>query len=232
VSSSDNLGEALGKLLSTLDNVRHKTVNLHRKPYDVREAKEESMKRANHLLRCVLFGAVGFGIGGAVSGQLIMLLSGLVPGLVGLPLTLFVGGALGGAALGLALRDWRRVVVLALLGVLGLTVGVMAGLILGSFFNYAEVPTTVMVGAVVGTSLGAAFLDWRTILALAVAGAVGFGVGTLPADFVRFSIPILRQLGEAGSYAITGIIGGASLGAALGYLEQRKLAEERRPRVR
>ena len=188
--------------------------------------------RAGSIIRFVFFGAVGFGVGGAISGQLLMFLPGLVPGLVGLPLTLFLVGALGGAALGLALRDWRRVVILALLGALGLTVGVMAGLILGSFFNYPEVPITVMVGAVVGTSLGVAFLDWRTILALAVAGAVGFGVGTLPADFVRFSIPMLKQLGEAGSITITGIIGGASLGAALGYLEHRKLTEERRPRVR
>jgi hypothetical protein len=183
------------------------------------------------VIRFVAFGAVGFGIGGAISGPLLMFLPGLVPGLVGLPLTLFVGGAVGGAGLGLALREWRRVVILAVLGAVGLTVGVMAALILGSFINYSEVPIRVMVGAVVGTSLGVAFLDWRTILALAVAGAVGFGIGSLPADFVRFSIPILRQLGEAGSYAITGIIGGASLGAALAYLERRKLVEERRERV-
>ena len=84
----------------------------------------------------------------------------------------------------------------------------------------------------VGASLGAAFLDWTTIVALAVAGAVGFSIGSLPADSLRFSIPIFRQLGEAGSVAITGIIGGATLGAALGYLENRKLATERRPRVR
>jgi hypothetical protein len=90
----------------------------------------------------------------------------------------------------------------------------------------------VILGAVVGASLGAAFLDWRTIPALAVADAVGFGVGILPADFARFSIPILRQLGEAGSFAITGIIGGASLGAVLGYLEKRRLIAGQRPRVR
>jgi hypothetical protein len=32
--------------------------------------------------------------------------------------------------------------------------------------------------------------------------------------------------------AITGTFGGASLGAALGYLEKRRLGEERGPRVR
>jgi fucose permease len=173
--------------------------------------------RAMSVLRFVVLGAVGFG------------LVGVIP----LPLNVLIGGAVGGASLGLALKDWRRVVILALLGEVGLIVGVFAGLALGSFFfNYSEVPIVAMVGAVVGASLGAAFGDWRTIVALAVAGAVGFSVGNLPADSLRFSIPILRQLGEGGSIVIIGIIGGASLGAALGYLEQRRLAEGQRPRVR
>jgi hypothetical protein len=185
--------------------------------------------RAMSVMRFVVLGAVGFGIGGAIGSLLIMYL----PGGVALLLTILIGGAVGGASLGLAFGDWRRVVVLAMLGALGLTLGVFAGLTLGSFFfNYSEVATVAIVGAVVGASLGAAFGDWRTILALVVAGAVGFSVGTLPADFVRFSIPILRQLGEGGSFAITGTIGGASLGAALGYLEYRKLAQGQRPRVR
>ncbi len=172
--------------------------------------------RVTSVLRFVILGAVGFG------------LVGVIP----LPLNVLIGGAVAGASLGLALMDWRRVVILALLGDIGLFVGVVMGVGIGSFFNYSEVPIVAIVGAVVGASLGAAFQDWRTIVALAVAGAVGFSVGNLPADSLRFSIPILRQLGEGGSIVIIGTIGGASLGAALGYLESRKLAEERRPRVR
>ena len=135
--------------------------------------------------------------------------------------------------MGLALMDFRRVLTLALLGALGLAVGIMAGLIIGSRFFYfsSDLPITITVGAVVGASLGVAFKDWRAILVLVVAGAVGFSVGNLPADFIRFSIPILRQLGETGSIAITGTIGGASLGAALAYLEYRKLAQGQRPRA-
>ncbi len=177
--------------------------------------------RAMSMMRFILCGAVGFGIGGAIGTFLF-------------PLGIFLGGAVGGASLGLALKDWRRVVILALLGALGLFVGVLAGLILvgvsagltlGSFFfNYSEVPIAATVGAVVGASLGAALSDWRTIVALAAAGAVGFYVGDLPADFVRFYIPMLRQLGESGSYVVIGLVGGASLGATLGYLESRKLA--------
>ena len=185
--------------------------------------------RATSVLRFVLFGAVGFGIGGATGSLGVFYMPG-----VGLLLGPLIGGAVGGASLGLALMDFRRVLILALLGALGLAVGIMAGLIIGSRFFYfsSDLPITMTVGAVVGASLGVAFKDWRAILVLVVAGAVGFSVGNLPADFIRFSIPILRQLGETGSIAITGTIGGASLGAALAYLENRKLAEEQRPRVR
>lgn len=170
------------------------------------------------VMRFVLFGAVGFGIGGTLP----------------LPLNVLVGGAVRGAALALALKDWGRVVILTVLGELGLIVGAMAGLgISHSLFRSSEVAVMAVVGAMVGASLGAAFLDWKTILTLAVAGAVGFSVGSLAGGSLGFSIPIIRQLlGAAGSIAITGIIGGASLGAALGYLEQRRLTSERRPRVR
>jgi hypothetical protein len=74
-----------------------------------------------------------------------------------------------------------------------------------------------------------AFLDWRTVLGLAVAGAVGFGVGLLAGGLLRATFPIIRGVG---SIAITGVIGGAFLGATLGHLERRTLAEEQRPRVR
>jgi hypothetical protein len=188
--------------------------------------RQETM-RATSMMRFIVLGAVGVGVGGATSSFIVFHL----PGQVALPLTLLIAGAVGGASLGLAMKDFRRVVILAGLGGLGLFIGVFAGLILGAFFNYSEVLIAAMVGAVVGASLGLAFGDWRTIVALALAGAVGFSVGSLPADSLRFSIPILRQLGEGGSIAIIGTIGGASLGAALGYLESRKLAERQRPRV-
>jgi hypothetical protein len=176
--------------------------------------------RAMSVIGFVVLGAVGFGIGGAIGTFLF-------------PFGILLGGAVGGASLGLALRDFRRVVILAGLGALGLLVGVFAGLTLwAGFFNYSEVPIAAIVGAVVGALLGAAFREWRTIVALAVAGAVGFGAGYWLVQFIGASIPILRQLGEGGSIVITGIIGGASLGAALGYLEYRNLAQGQRPRVR
>ena len=185
--------------------------------------------RATGVMRFVVFGAVRFGIGGAIYGPS----SFLLPGIVAVLLALLAGGAVGGASLGLSLKDFRQVLILAVLGALGLTVGVFAGLIIGSsFFNYSEVAIGAIVGAVVGASLGVPFLDWRTIVALVVAGAVGFGVGVPVGDDLPASFPILRGPAGAESYAIAGLIGGASLGAALGYLEHRKLAAEREPRVR
>jgi hypothetical protein len=176
--------------------------------------------RATSVMRFVLFGAAGFGIGGAI-------------GVATLSLIPF-GGAVGGASLGLALRDWRKAVVLALLGAMGLTVGVFVTLVLAATLSYASGPMGAVVGTVVGASLGVAFWDWRTIFALAVAGGLGFGVGllawdllqwdSLPSMVVRFSLSI--------SVVVTGLLGGAFLGAVLGLLEKRKLNEERGPRVR
>ncbi len=186
--------------------------------------------RAMSVMRFVVFGAVGFGVSGIIVGalwHLAFLFSFQAAGL------LFVlSGAVGGASLGLALKDFRQTVILALHGTGGVILGVPIGVSLGSFFNYSEVAIAAFMGAIVGALLGVAFGDWRTILALAVAGAVGFGVGLLAGDFLRASLPILRQVGEVGNIAAAGSVGGASLGAALGYLEKRKLNEERGPRVR
>lgn len=76
--------------------------------------------RTTSLLRFVTFGTVGFGVGGAITRPLSMLL----PGMVAVPFTVLIAGAVGGAALGLALKDFRRTLILAVLGALGLTVGV------------------------------------------------------------------------------------------------------------
>jgi hypothetical protein len=174
------------------------------------------------LVRCSVLGAVGFGVGGAIA---VLSMLGPIP----FPLSVLVGGAFGGASLGLALKDWRKVAILALLGALGLAVGVFATLTVASYVNYSSIPLGALVGVVVGASLGVAFLDWRKVLGLAVVGAVGFGVGLLAGGLLRASFPIIRGVG---SIPFTGVIGGALLGVALGYLERRRLTEEQRPRVR
>ena len=114
------------------------------------------MREAMSMMRFTLLGAVGFGIGVAIATSLI-------------PVGILLGGAVGGAALGLALKDCRRAVFLALLGALG----VMSGLAVGSFFNYPVMPIAAFVGAILGAALGLAFGDWRRVLILGVVGSVG-----------------------------------------------------------
>jgi len=178
--------------------------------------------RLSGLTGFVILGALGFGAGGAIA-----VLSMLWP--ISLSLSVLVGGAVGGASLGLALRDWRRAMILAMLGTLGLTAGIFATLGFASYFAYSPAPLGALVGAVVGASLGVAFLDWRTILALGLAGALGFGIGFLAGDLLRASFPVIKGLG---SIVVAGMIGGASLGATLGILETRRPAGGRGQRVR
>jgi len=159
--------------------------------------------------RFALFGAVGFGIGGLILDV------GPVPGMIGSPIM----GALGGAALGLALR--RRAIALGLTGAIGLLVGILAVLPLaldehrpfggdwdGVFFG-------AIMGTILGAALGLALWDWRKIMGLALAGAIGFGIGFGIGFAIFMSAIDMTIIG-----LLSGIIGGAFLGAALGYLER------------
>ena len=86
------------------------------------------------VMRFVLFGAGGFGIGWALLGALGggfplawgvgMVLGGVIfsgdfPALLLYTPVLSLGGAFGGAMLGLAYKDFRRVLILAVLGAVG-----------------------------------------------------------------------------------------------------------------
>jgi hypothetical protein len=163
--------------------------------------------RAMSVLRFVVLGAIGFGVGWGIFG------------------TIPVGGAVGGASLGLALKDVRKAIILALLGGLGellavLIVGINVVVFAGPLISDYPWKMAALAGTMVGASLGIGFADWKRVVALAATGTVGFGVGGAIA-------------GTSQSwFLVAGLIGGTSLGAALGYLEQRRLAEERSPRVR
>jgi hypothetical protein len=216
--------------------------------------------RATSVMRFVVLGAVGFGIGWAVAG---LFNSGftaiydpssetLVFGRgVDLPpwwvmglerfswLSWFVAGACGGAGLGLALGSWKRVVALAGAGALGFGVGnaLLFALSLLFFFPLL-IPVSLWMGALGGLMLGVALADWRRAVLLGLAGMVGFGVGgAVAADLGIYveGIDVGPPLYQPGLYVLVlgmvGPIGGASLEGALGYSEYRKLAAERRPRV-
>jgi hypothetical protein len=197
--------------------------------------------RATSVLRSVVFGAVGFGIGLAVAGffnsVFIAITAPMFP--VGrgaeLPpwwatwpphLSWFFAGACGGASLGLALGSRKRVVALAVAGSLGFGVGFFVFFVLAFLFGFSLVG--VGMGALGGLMLGLALADWKGVVLLGLAGMAGFGVGgaiaaalgmpVLGIDWERpASLLVLYVLVQG----IVGVVGGASLGAALGYLERQ-----------
>jgi hypothetical protein len=202
--------------------------------------------RTLSVTRFIIYGAVGFGLGWAIAG---FLSSGFLamtnPVLQtppwwaeGLPqMAYFLGGALGGAALGAAIGTWKRVVTLALAGAVGFGMGSIIFFVLAFLFGFP--PVSVGMGALGGILLGLALADWRGVVLLGLSGMVGFGVGDaiatalgMPQFAFDWEQPPLWQMQFVLVQGMVGIIGGASMGAALGYLEGRKLVQERSPRVR
>jgi hypothetical protein len=192
------------------------------------------------MMRFVVLGALGFGVGGTIAAACWPLAFVTY----GASALLFIlSGAIGGASLGLALGDRRRTAILALLGTIGFTLGGIVALVIGfGYLSGSEEYGTrgamgIAAGAIVGASLALAFGDWqRRIVVFTLAGGGGFGVGVVIGTFALQGMLgedfLVGTSGTIVLFAITGIVGGASLGAALGYLEDRKLASERRPRVR
>jgi len=120
------------------------------------------------------WGAVGFGIGGAIEGTVWVALEARY---LGIP----IFGAIGGVSLGLALEGWKRAVVLALAGAIGFGVGFLIGffivLAVWEPMYYIEgLFLGAVGGSVGGASLGLALRNWGKAGLLALAGAVGFGV--------------------------------------------------------
>ncbi len=197
----------------------------------MQEQKEPVERRS--IPAFILWGAVGFGIGGAVGG-IITVYTHTGYGFFGFPIM----GVAGGAALGLTLKGWRKAGRLARAGAIGFLIGHLFsfgfGMGLGEILvqrqqsvgNTLEmvifVLMGVILGAVSGASLGLALKDRKGAGLLALAGAVGFGV-TEP--FVLGVLPgLLGQtvLLQVMPLCISGIVGGAALGAALGYVEKMK----------
>ena len=197
--------------------------------------------RATSVLRFVIFGAVGFGIGLAVAGffnsVFIALTAPMFPPGRGaeLPpwwatwpphLSWFFAGACGGAALGLALRSSKRIIALAVAGSLGFGVGFFIFFVLAFLFGFSQVG--VGIGALSGLMLGLALADWKGVVLLGLAGMVGFGAGGaiaaalgMPLLGIDWEQPPLLLMLYVLVQGMVGVIGGASLGAALGYLDGR-----------
>jgi hypothetical protein len=209
-------------------------------------------------MRFVIFGAVGFGIGWAMLGVLGggfptaggvgtvlggAIFSGDFPALLLYTPVLSLCGACGGAVLGLTFKDFRRVAILAVLGAVGFFLG--SFIVVTLFFSITfvqagygllEAISAAAMGLVVGALLALYLRSFMGTVVLGLTGLVGFGIGGLVTAALQ-GFPVqpsegLFSLQSAMFGAIEGIIGGASLGVALGYLESRKPAEVRRARVR
>jgi MFS family permease len=205
------------------------------------------------VIQSALFGAIGFGIGwtvlvlsggefahaGGIGNVLVdALFGGDFSTLLLYMLVLSFVGACGEAVLWLSLRDRkdRRAVPTALLSALGFFLGsFVVGLFFLSFmqvgYTLLEALSAAVMGLVVGALLGVSLRRGRGTVVLALTGLVGFGMGGVVAAALQGSPSQPSGTWLPWQSAVFGavevIIGGASLGAALGYLESRRPAEER-----
>jgi hypothetical protein len=149
--------------------------------------------KAGSMVRFVLFGAAGFGIGWAIAG---FLTSGFIaitnpmfpppsppnplpPWWVTWPpnLAYFFGGACGGVGLGLAIGGWKRIVTLAVAGAIGFGLGSFLFFVLAFLFGLHLVGVAMGMGLFGGVMLGLTFGDWKRVVLLGLASLVGFGIG-------------------------------------------------------
>lgn len=210
--------------------------------------------RATIVMRFVILGAAGFGIGWAVLGifgggfaitggvgtpMFGAIFSGDYLALLAYALAFGVCGACAGAVLGLGLRDGRKAALMALLGGAGVFLGSFIATIIflllswglfGAGYGILEALSAAAMGLVVGALLGLSLRSFRGIAVLALMGLAGFAIGGMIAaalqGFPSQPSEALSPYQSAVFGVVEGIVGGASLGAALGHLENRTLASE------
>ncbi len=175
--------------------------------------------RRSILLRFVLLGAAGFGVGFAMVA--------ITEGRLGYS----AAGALGGVALGMAWKDMKTAIALTVASAVGFGIGVLIWFITMSALEFrSQLFVGVVEGAVGGAALGLALWDWKSIVHLGLVGALGFGIGGGVEDILRQRFiepgPGVNVMWPTLYSAIQGAIGGAALGAALGLLKRQKLAEQ------
>ena len=168
-----------------------------------------------------LWAALSFGIGGAIGGAIWVAFDAPHFGFA-------ILGAVGGASLGLVSKDWKTAGLLALAGSIGFDIGFLTGffilLVIWEPIHTQGLLIGVLGGAIGGISLGIASRSWKSVCVLALASAIGFGI-VVQATWGHPLSLTPQVLSGAITLAIWGAVGGASLGAAMGYLENR-IAEE------
>jgi hypothetical protein len=202
--------------------------------------KEDRM----NLLKYILAGAIGFGIGGAIWGLSIPTTEHYA-----IPFTYTIGGialgSIGGASLALFSKDIKKILKFALFGVIGFFIGFIIGIMLSYHFFFLgrgfitmlliltsnpdkwevifELKPSLAVGhlvfdfAVVG-AIGGLFYGValkKRIIASSVAGMLGFGIGSLIGPIIGNMVEMVSGSLLA-AYVTTFMIIGVILGAFLG----------------
>ena len=188
-----------------------------------------------NLAKCTGLGALGFGIGGAIT----FLLGGAMV------LGFFLQGVLGGGLLGLATRSHHEALSLAALAA-GAS---FAGQVVGFFIvmtiwepSFSSLFVGIVAGAVLGAALGFRSAGLVGAVFTAVVGALGFGVGMVLGLGRWGSEPSVWASWVSGGFGsswklavfqggLQGTIAGGLLGLSWGYCERRALrgAHEREP---
>jgi hypothetical protein len=167
--------------------------------------EHKKTKKRRGVLSFTLWGLIGFGLGGAIGGA-------IWPSIDQPYLGFVVMGAVGGASLGLALKDWRRAFISGAAGAIGFGAG-----------SYLRNLLFCLLVGLLGVSLGLAFSDWKRIGPLVLAGVIAF----IFAMFNTWNLSSGEPIWSSIMLATWGAIGGAALGATLGYLEKRRATESK-----
>jgi len=175
--------------------------------------------KARSIQRLVVYGIIGFGVGGAIGGAVWVAFDAPLLGFA-------ILGALGGVSLSLSLKDWKATVIIALVCAIGFDIGFLlpffVSLVIWEPVYGQGLFVGAIGGAIGGLSLGFSTKEWSKAWLLALAGAIGFGItAQVFWDILRGLEP--QILWGAITLAIWGIVGGASLGAASGYVEKKNI---------
>ncbi|MFC1983354.1 hypothetical protein ACFLV5_06200 [Chloroflexota bacterium] len=175
-------------------------------------------KKSANILVFVLSGIFGFGIGGIIGGVIWFAYDAPHLGFA-------ILGAIGGASLGAALREWKKIWILALVGALGFDIGFLVGfffpLVIWEPINGQGFLIGTIGGAIGGAAIGIALKNWEGTGLLALASAIGFSIAVwFTWDTLRGLTP--QVLWGGITPAIWGAVGGTFLGLALGFLDNRR----------
>ena len=180
------------------------------------------MLKGKTILAFACWGSLAFAIGGAIGGAIWFAYDAPYIGLA-------ILGAFGGAWLGAIMKGWRRAWKLALNAAIGFGIGFMAALIIPFAIPIPVTGQGFFIGAIAGALSGGAmwvtFRKWQWAGVLSLASAIGFGIALQLTKWARFSELFMYEpqvVMGAATVAVWGAIGGASLGIALGYLQNRK----------